>query len=663
MKRLHPGALLLSAAVLACEPGARSHDPASAPQSSTIGALSDGTIVALDADHDALVFLGRNGGQPQSVAVGRAPSQLTVRGDMVAVSNRYGRSVSLVSTRDRTVLRTINVGVEPVGLAFLPDGRLAVALAGEQALAIVDVNAGAVTERMALRHANPRAVAVLPDGKIYVTHTLKGELSVVRPDQSSVEALPVELRVPSTPLNASLLTNLTVSPDGNELSTTHVNLNNESLRPDPNQGGGGYQGTPEQLPGVNPTVTLVDPGRDVMVSDATAQDEPMMRDGCFEGCGASPQPATAQDDQDSQPTSALLSNRNGQLQGRQINEPVASAYLDGGRGFAVLGRGSRNVMIWRRDERGNRKELVKVVSVGHGADGLAVTPDGKQLLVHNAFDLTVDVIDVPLFDDEKTAQGGMLRSPRASEPVKKVGVADERPAATLKIADVTLPANVQEGRKLFFDATNASMTGLSNGAMGISCGTCHVDGRNDGRNWQFIDGPRNTPSLAGAAPGRTGIATTTAPLHWGGELENHRALQRTVTEFMGGSGLSANQLDQLAAFIDTIPEPDNVYRTKEELLAQLQRGEELFHDPVVGCTECHQGEHRTDNRSWDVGTGMRVQTPVLHGVHLTAPYLHDGSAPTLEDLLDRLVRSNLMGRGDHLSDDDMAALAAYLRSL
>ena len=45
----------------------------------------------------------------------------------------------------------------------------------------------------------------------------------------------------------------------------------------------------------------------------------------------------------------------------------------------------------------------------------------------------------------------------------------------------------------------------------------------------------------------------------------------------------------------------------------------------------------------------------------TAPYFHDGSAATLEDL----VRSNRdrMGKTSQLGPDDQAALVAYLRSL
>lgn len=66
----------------------------------------------------------------------------------------------------------------------------------------------------------------------------------------------------------------------------------------------------------------------------------------------------------------------------------------------------------------------------------------------------------------------------------------------------------------------------------------------------------------------------------------------------------------------------------------------------------------------------RYKTPSLRNVALTAPYMHDGSLATLEDVVDFYA----LGGGDDpardpglalldLSSDDRAALAAFLRSL
>ena len=54
-------------------------------------------------------------------------------------------------------------------------------------------------------------------------------------------------------------------------------------------------------------------------------------------------------------------------------------------------------------------------------------------------------------------------------------------------------------------------------------------------------------------------------------------------------------------------------------------------------------------------------TPSLRGLFYTAPYLHDGSAATLRDVLTQTATT--MGRTDHLSDEELDALVAYLLTL
>ena len=54
-------------------------------------------------------------------------------------------------------------------------------------------------------------------------------------------------------------------------------------------------------------------------------------------------------------------------------------------------------------------------------------------------------------------------------------------------------------------------------------------------------------------------------------------------------------------------------------------------------------------------------TPSLTGIADSAPYLHDGSAATLHDVL--VQTRGHMGNTSSLSDDDLDALVEYLRSL
>lgn len=72
-------------------------------------------------------------------------------------------------------------------------------------------------------------------------------------------------------------------------------------------------------------------------------------------------------------------------------------------------------------------------------------------------------------------------------------------------------------------------------------------------------------------------------------------------------------------------------------------------------------------RSGDIG---KFKVPGLRNVELTAPYMHDGSLLTLEDVVDQYDRG---GRGDPTTDPQIAVLGltdaekadvlAFLRSL
>jgi cytochrome c peroxidase len=93
----------------------------------------------------------------------------------------------------------------------------------------------------------------------------------------------------------------------------------------------------------------------------------------------------------------------------------------------------------------------------------------------------------------------------------------------------------------------------------------------------------------------------------------------------------------------------------------VQRGAMLFLDARVSgdgsrsCADCHPG----GGSDYEVHGGRL--TPTLRGLWQTAPYLWDGSAPTLDEALARMLATEMAGGA--LSDPDRAALLAYLRSL
>ncbi|MFO8035919.1 MAG: hypothetical protein R6U57_04765, partial [Anaerolineales bacterium] len=212
----------------------------------------------------------------------------------------------------------------------------------------------------------------------------------------------------------------------------------------------------------------------------------------------------------------------------------------------------------------------------------------------------------------------------------------------------------------------------------MSCNSCHWEGEHDGRTWTFsFAGPRNTTSLLGMV--------TTYPLRWSAEWDESADSEFAITEEQFGTGLlggemhpplgAANagrsrELDSLALFIDSLVYLPNFHAGAYDP-ELMERGEKVFKDHRTGCLECHSGPYFTDFRVHDVGTadgplealGPEIDTPTLLGLSRSAPYLHDGSAATLLDVLTTANPEDRHGQTSQLTDRDMEALVEYMLSL
>lgn len=105
-------------------------------------------------------------------------------------------------------------------------------------------------------------------------------------------------------------------------------------------------------------------------------------------------------------------------------------------------------------------------------------------------------------------------------------------------------------------------------------------------------------------------------------------------------------------------------------LTASERGERLFfnarlsHDRWMSCNTCHSGGHTVDlsvDTLGDGDYGASKRIPSLLGVGDTAPYAWNGSLATLEQQIQKSVTTTMQGR--ELPDDEVAALAAFLRTL
>lgn len=90
----------------------------------------------------------------------------------------------------------------------------------------------------------------------------------------------------------------------------------------------------------------------------------------------------------------------------------------------------------------------------------------------------------------------------------------------------------------------------------------------------------------------------------------------------------------------------------------------------MGCATCHPPGLFTDLKPYDAGTrGLsdkpadQFDTPTLVECWRTAPYLHDGSAATLREVLTTRNPEDRHGKTSHLTPPQLDDLVEYILSL
>lgn len=198
-----------------------------------------------------------------------------------------------------------------------------------------------------------------------------------------------------------------------------------------------------------------------------------------------------------------------------------------------------------------------------------------------------------------------------------------------------------------------------------SCSSCHPgEARVDGLNWDLLnDGtgnPKNTKSLL--------LAHRTPPAMSLGVRDTAEKAVRAGLHhilFTEPKEEIATAIDEYLKSLKPVPSPHLV---NGRLSPLAERGREVF--TRAGCAQCHPQGLFTDLQSYDVGTAAktdkptdRFDTPSLVELWRTAPYLHDGSAATVREVITVRNPGDQHGRTSHLSPSEIDALCAYLLSL
>lgn len=349
----------------------------------------------------------------------------------------------------------------------------------------------------------------------------------------------------------------------------------------------------------------------------------------------------------------------------------AAAYSPYGDFLYVTMRGARTVE--RLDVLSDAQSGAEL-DVGFAPSDLALSPDGSRLYVHAELSRELVVFATETFGQPESE-------------LQRVSTVTTEPWSD----------EVLRGAQLFSDSFDIRIARDSY----IACAHCHLDGESDRRTWDFTargEGIRNTTSLLGRA------GTAHGPVHWSANFDEIHDFEHDMRGPFQGLGLMSDEdffadgrdhpmgtpkagasgdLDALAAFVATLDRfPRSPHRTNDgQLTHAAERGRLLFEDPERGCVDCHAGERMTDSellpdgpRLHDVGTlspasGTRlgeelvgIDTPTLRGMWNDAPYLHDGSASTVREVLER-NNDDEHGVTSDLSDAELDELAAYLLSI
>jgi cytochrome c peroxidase len=279
------------------------------------------------------------------------------------------------------------------------------------------------------------------------------------------------------------------------------------------------------------------------------------------------------------------------------------------------------------------------------------------------------------------------------------------------------PARVELGKTLFFDPRLSS-----DGNM--SCASCHnpVFGWSDGLptakgNKSKILG-RATPTVVNSAyttlqmwDGRKASLEDQAmgPLESPDEmaadfntlfkwLNDDATYKAMFAKAYPGEAIDRKTASKaIASFERTVVSNNSPFDRwlkgdKHAMTKQQVIGFRLFTDPGKGnCMACHQAPNFTDGGFHNLGVASyqdgkgdagrfaikpvasmkgAFKTPTLRDVALTAPYFHDGSAKTLEDVVEHYNKGGVskvdlspMMKPLNLTREEVQAIAAFMRAL
>jgi len=247
-----------------------------------------------------------------------------------------------------------------------------------------------------------------------------------------------------------------------------------------------------------------------------------------------------------------------------------------------------------------------------------------------------------------------------SDSVNMIEMWDDGPGAAipLPLKEAVKPDLVRAGEMAFNDAMSCYQHWQS-------CASCHPDVRSDGTNWDLLnDGIGNpkqsrsllyahktSPVMITGVRGSAEIAVTNGFLH----IQFHQVTQERD--------------DAVNAYLKSLEPIPSPYLAKDGSLTEsAKRGKTVF-DGKAGCVTCHMPPYYGDRTKYALGLGSDIDrdrefaTPILIECWRTAPYMYDGRAVSIKDVITVDNKNDMHGNTKDLSEQEVEDLAEYVESL
>jgi len=555
-----------------------------------------------------------NGKLTATIAVGHMPRGIALSPDgaHIYVTNANDDTVSVVDAATLKVTRTLATGFEPAGVVADHTGEtLYVANRLSNDISVINLKSGEETKRL-LAGRGVSYLALSPDGtRVYATHIYPNLGAFRTPPKSEI-----------TVLDTARQTVIERKPLANVAGVFHVALSAD-----------GKLGVAAQLRPKN-LIPLAH------VEHGWAFGNSLTLFGTDVGDEVIQIPIDQLDRYYSLPWGVIITPDKSKI----FLTTAASESVTVIDVYKLLSYARAHRQLFVNDLSASANYVVARIPVGHNPRGVLLSKDGRLLYVANRLDDNINVINTQ----------------------------SNRAVSTIDLGGPKTINALRRGERLFFTADFAFQ-----GQFG--CSNCHLDATIDGLQWDLepdgfgkdIVDNRSLEDLAGTEPFKWNGGNPDMPTECGPRTEKFFFRSQSFTDY---------ELTDLVTFVYSLPYRPNRYRlTNGDPTPAQERGKAIFERtrykdgrPIPKtnqCAYCHSGPKFTNQQQLNVGTGkpidnsQLVDVPQLRNVAYSAPYLHDGSARSLEEIWTVFNPNDTHGVSNDLTKDELNDLIEYLKTL